>query len=201
MTGIAAGTLAELPVEANISSRVETATDGSKVRIGHITVLSKTCGSMQPMLASLASSVRTNLGMSVPRTDTAAAISTNSSSSGTTSAEVVFDSTHGVRMLSVSLGCAKISLSDVARRLGIAWPSAQSGPAVSFSSPWLSYIPGKPDAHAMEWNGRQLAAGTELAVAATVDVPAVNILAARATMTVQSGGRMTMQVGVDGTFH
>jgi hypothetical protein len=99
-------------------------------------------------------------------------------------------------MLNMSLGCAELSLSDVARRLGIAWRSdpAGSSSAITLSAPWLYYMPSKPGAPVFDWQGRQVGKALELGVAATVDVPAFGITATRASLLVSRGGAMVLQV-------
>ncbi len=169
--------------------------DNSSVRVGFIRVTSSSGSSLDALLASQASAVSTDFSLEIPPEPDAPADNSNR----TSAAEFVIDSQHGLRMLNISLASSsKVSLADLARRVGFVWDSEVDGAAdpISFSAPWLYYVPSKPNATNITWAGRQLV-GPELGVAATVDVPALGINATRGTLLVLPEGRLTLQVRND----
>jgi hypothetical protein len=190
----AAGTISGAKVTVELSSVVQDVNESSRQRVGSIKVFSSAGASLDALLVSQASQASTDAGVSVPTPPRGGYPNDGTPSS----AELVFDPLHGLRMLNFSLASlGKFSLADMARRVGFSWQSsADSGAAadpVSFSAPWLYFVPSKPGAPSISWGGKSITLA-ELGVAATVDVPALGINSTRATLLVQKGGLLTLEV-------
>jgi hypothetical protein len=189
----AAGSITGTPVAVQLTS---TSQGGSSTyRIGSIRVTSSSGASLDALLAGQAAAVSTDVGVTVPRPPREGYAS--SSTDGESSAELVFDSTHGLRLLNISLANnTRLGVADIARRVGFSWQgnaASTSADPISFSAPWLYYVPAKPNATNITWAGRQLV-GPELGVAATVDVPSLGINATRASLLVHNRTRLSLQV-------
>jgi hypothetical protein len=189
MNATASGVVAGSPVHVELRSAVQPGTNNR--RLGSITVTSPAGAGLETILASQSSLVRADMGFPVPMPPAAGYGSGNTTSVG----EVVYDSAHGLRMVNISLASsARLALSDLARRVGFQWLSANEGTEVlAFTGPQLYYIPSKPGAPPLVWSGRTMPAG-ELGITALVDVPPLGVAGVRATLLVQRGGMLTLQV-------
>ncbi len=186
----ASGYVSGKPVSIQLSSITDAA--NFNLSIGSIRVNSSSGASLDALLAGQAAAVSADVGMVVPTPPSGGYVDSDGQPA---SAVLVFDSLHGLRMLTFTLsGASRVGVSDLARRLGFAWQGAsdQVDP-ISFSAPWLYYVPAKPNATNITWAGRQLV-GPELGVAATVDVPSLGINATRGTLLVQPGGKLSLKV-------
>ncbi len=183
----ASGLVSGAQVSAQLSSVLQTQ-GNSSVRVGSIRVTSSSGASLDALLASQASAVSSDVGITLPQQPAAAA-----STAGESAAELVFDSQHGLRMVNISISGSKIGISDLARLVGFSWNVDAGSDPISFSAPWLYYVPSKPNATNITWAGRQLV-GPELGVAATVDVPALGINATRGMLLVQGPGNVSLLV-------
>jgi hypothetical protein len=185
LTASATGTVSGMPVNVHLSS---TATAGnSSYRLGAIRVTTSS-GALDALLASQSSQVSQDLGFSVP--------AGSASETTRSSAELVFDTAYGVRLLNVSLAPgSRVGLSDLARRIGFGWQGSSSDglEAIAFTGPQLHYVPNKPGAPALVWSDQALKGG-ELGVTALVDIPPLGITGMRAKLLVQHGGRLSAQV-------
>jgi hypothetical protein len=189
MTANATGSLSGTPVAVELSSTVQEG--DTSVRVGSIRVSSSLGASLSSLVSSQASQVSSDIGI-----DVLPAMPADDTTGSTSAAELVFDSRHGLRMVNISLAsAARMRLTDLAGLVGFPYDSsadAGSDP-ISFSAPWLYYVPSKPNATNITWAGRQLV-GPELGVAATVDVPALGINATRGTLLVQGRNKLSLLV-------
>ncbi len=188
----ASGSISGATVAVQLTSIAQPDSPGQ--RVGSIRVTSSSGASLDALLAGQAAAVSTDVGIAVP------ALASGGSSTGEeSSAELVFDSLHGLRMLNISLASsAKLGIAGLAARVGFAWQAGVDGSSdpVSFTAPWLYYVPSKPGAPSLTWLGRTLGAA-ELGVAATVDVPALGISSMRGELLVMNGGFLRLRVGAD----
>ncbi len=190
MLATANGTVSGVPVEAQLQYAAPHS--GAAARLGSISLTCSAGAGLEALLTSQSSVVAAELGFSVPRPPAGG----YSNSSSPTTAELVYDSAHGLRMLNISLApSSKLSLGDLARRVGFPWEDLGTDGAdvVGFTGPQVYFVPRKSGAPALFWKGRQLPA-FELGVAAMVDVPLLGVHGTSATLLVQPGRRLTIQV-------
>jgi hypothetical protein len=184
------GLLHGAPVDAVLTSSPQ---PGNSSRfIGSIRVASQEGASMDALLASQSALVKAEAGLQVPEPQEEPA--SPDAGSAASYAELIFDSEHGLRLLNMSLaGAGPIGISNVARRVGFSWPAEPGSDPLSFSAAWLYYVPNRPSAPPVVFNGRQIGQ-PELGIAATVDVPAVGISSTRSTLLIEPGGKLSLQV-------
>lgn len=156
-------------------------------RLGLLKVTSSS-GALDALLASQSSVISRDLGFSLPPASASAA--------SRSSAELVYDTAYGLRLLNVSLAPGiTLGLSDLSRRIGFTWQGSSSDGTelIAFSAAQLYYVPARPGAPALVWNGQVLQGG-ELGVSCLVDIPALSISGMRAALLVRAGGRLTVVV-------
>jgi hypothetical protein len=188
MTASANGTVSGMAVSVAITSATQPSSPG--LRLSSIRVTSSS-GRLDALLASQSSLVSSDLGFSVPP-----AAAPDAADTSRTTAEMVFDNINGLRMLNVSMGpTARLGVADLARRIGFSWQGSgsDSSEVLAFTGAQLYYVPNKPGAPALVWGGQTLKAG-ELGVSSMVDIPPLGIIGMRATLLVQSGGRLFVEV-------
>jgi hypothetical protein len=189
----ATGTVSGIPVRAELSSVVQPGTAGNQ-RLGVIRVTS-TGVSLDALLFAQSSQVSSELGFGVPKPPAAAAGGLGYSTGGAVvSAEIVFQTGHGLRLMNISMTAPnKIGLSEMARRIGFSYSIPQNNPEpVLFSSAYMYYVPNRTGAPGLTWNGQQLRA--EMGVVAFIDVPSLKLAGMRGSMLVQPGGKLVVEV-------
>jgi hypothetical protein len=189
----ASGTVSAMPVSVQLTSAPHPA--DSTLNINSITVTSAVGASLEALLASQASQLATDMGITIPTMD-AWAGAQNSSRSST--AQFVFDSKYGLRMFNISLpSSSKLSLSDLAKRVGFDWGGSASteggADPVIVSGASITYVPSKPAAPSLQWNGKLLA-DREFSIAALMDVPSLGITAVRGMLQIEPGSKLKLQV-------
>jgi hypothetical protein len=191
LNATAAGSVSGTPVAVVLLSLAKSS--NSSDRIGSIRVTSGTGANLDSLLAAQADQLSIDTGVSIP-SEPNAGYTVGAEADGPSAAELVIDSEHGLRMVSLSLARGtKLTLSGLARLLGFSWPADSSDDPVTFSAPWLYYVPNKPAAPAIDWFGKQIG-DAELGVAGTVDVPALGINSTRGSLLMQPGNNLTLQV-------
>jgi hypothetical protein len=186
LNGSATGSLASAPVSVQLASWQQE-TGASTMHVGHFRISSNQTGATDALLASGDAAISSQLGISVP-----ASTASDASDATQSSAELLFDSLNGLRLVNISLGGVRLGIADMARRVGFEWQG--TGDPVSFTDPWLYYVPSNPGVEPLQWNDRLLGPSLELGVAATVDVPAFDVKAVRATLLIKSNTSLVLQV-------
>jgi hypothetical protein len=184
----ATGNVSGVMVSAELSSIVQPGTSGNQ-RLGSIKVTARS--GLDMLLFSQASLISSDLGFSVP---TPAASSTSAGTSDVT-AEMVFESSRGLRMLSLGVSSASGSLgvAELARRVGFSWQTGgDSSDMVLLRSAQLVYVPKRAGAPALVWNGQTM--NPDLSIQATLDVPGMSLSGVRGALLVQAGSKLTVQV-------
>jgi hypothetical protein len=192
MTATGNGSLGGSNVTVDLSSAAATS-GNSSTRVGSIRITSPSAAGMGALLAAQASKVMSDLGIQVPAGDTGPDNSISNSSSPL-NAEVVLDSDSGLRLLNFSLSNSRLSLGNLASKIGFSWQGSEGTDVVSFLGPRLYYVPSKPGAPSLEWMGRSLNA-MELGVTSTVEMPVLGMPGAQGTLLVQAGGILKLRVG------
>jgi hypothetical protein len=188
MTATTTGTVSGVPVTVDMTSAAQA---GTSLRVGSLRITSSAGSALDALLASQASSVQEDLGFSVPA---APAAVSGSNSAGVSTAELVYDSSRGLRLLNITLATStRLGLSDLAHRVGFSWQGTEGVDIVSFTGPRVYYVPNKPGAPSITWKGQQLKAA-EFGISALVDIPPLGLSAVRSTLLVQSGSRLNIQV-------
>ncbi len=184
-------------MEVQLSSVLVKAEDNTTQRVGSIRVSSSAGASLDALLVGQSTRLLSDTGVAVPQPPAEGW----APSSGPSAAELVFDSLSRLRMLNFSMASiSKLSLSDMSKRVGFSWPSTGSASTdpISFSAPWLYYVPSMPGAPSISWSGKKLQVA-ELGVAATVDVPSLGINATRGSLLIRTGGLLQLQVSLEPT--
>jgi hypothetical protein len=184
MNASAVGVLAGgVTVTVALSSQAQTDSSGGTSWLSTLQVAGNT--SLSALLGSYTGDI-TELGATVPS-------DAGQSGNGTSTAELVYDSEHGLRLLNISMGGARLGLGALAARLGLDWGQGSDDP-ISFSNPWLFYVPSNASTEAVEWNGQLLSPG-DLGVAAAISMPSLNITDAAGLVVVQGRQNMSIRVG------
>ncbi len=190
MRATATGNVSGIPVAAELISIAQPGADASQ-RLGGIKITANT--GLERLLFSQARGISQDLGITVPAPSATPAPSTPGIS---VTAEVVFESGRGLRMLSFGMSSAtgSLGLADLARSIGFSWRSDSSGTEmVLLRSAQLIYVPRRAGASTLTWNGQVY--NPDLSIAATVDLPGLSLSGVKGLLLVQSGGKLTMQVG------
>ncbi len=195
VTGNAPVTIQFTSTTANTSVTNNTSnssSSSSQLWIGYIKV-SSAGASLTGLLSSLSESVSNELGLALP--DFALDQASNDASAGGSSAELLFDSVHGLRMLNISMGSTRLGLADLAGLLGFDLQDA--GDPVSFTNAWLYLVPVKQGAPVLQWMGKAVGAVLELGVSASVDVPSLGISNVTGALHINGTQSLLLQVGAD----
>jgi hypothetical protein len=127
-------------------------------------------------------------------------------SSSPSAAEFIFDSLNGLRMFNISLPTfGKIGMPNLADIVGFPWQSGGGGSGGGGSSsstqsemvlidrPSVVFAPRKPGAPGLSWFGKDFNMG-ELLVSAQVDIPLWGISGAGASIKIDLGGKLSLEV-------
>jgi hypothetical protein len=202
----ASGSLSGTTAQVVMSSTAQGTNSSQHIGIVQVNITSDSADSgsssgstLQGLLASLSDSIRDKIGISLPEMAPSTASEQPVSSRTSTTADLVYDSVHGLRFVNISLGSARMGLAELSRKLGFDWQAGANGGTdpLTFWAPCVYYAPAKPGAPPLLWSGKQYGAAAEFGVSASVDVPAFGISGVRGVLTIK-GRSLTLQVGAEG---